>query len=337
MIFDGKDIRDRWIVRMGIEFTREWVEDRCSGMAAEIAFFGLLGLFPTLLVFASLLGWSEALIGAEAAADAEEWIVERAADIFGAESEVPDVISDLFASASPRVFTVGILVALYTASRGFAAIVRSIDVAYDEPRRRGVVGTRAVGLVLAVGTVMVGAATALLLVVGPLLGNGSDVADQIGGGDFIKTIWDGFRWPLALAILVAWAATIYHVAPNHRSPWRWELPGALLATGAWLLSTWGFTLYLSLAGEDSNAVFGLLGGAISLLLWFYVLGMGLLAGAEFNSILADWYGVGEARRTLTPIADAIRRWRISDDDTSLHDGSDPVETDAAPTDHPPIA
>ncbi|MGI9601880.1 MAG: YihY/virulence factor BrkB family protein [Acidimicrobiales bacterium] len=281
------------------EFIDEWVEDRSSGMAAEIAFFGLLGVFPALLVMAATLGWLETWIGTTAAARAQQWLVDRAIDVFGADSEVPGVIADLFEGTNAGAFTVGVVIALYTASRGFAAVVRAIDVAYDHPDRRGWLGARAVGLGLALGTVLVGVLVVLLLIIGPFLGSGSDVSDALGGGNALATVWDYLRWPVAIVVMIAWAATIYHVAPNRRTPWRWDLPGAGVAMVLWIIATWGFTVYLDFAVEGGNAVLGLLGGAITMVLWFYLLALGLLVGAEVNAILSRHHDVGRARRVPT--------------------------------------
>lgn len=291
-----------------VDFVEEWQKDRCGGLAAEIAFFGLLGVFPTLLVMAATFGWLGAVVGESSAASAEQWVVNRVTDIFGADSDVPDTISDLFASSSGSAVTIGAVALLYTGSRGFAAVVRAIDVAYDHPHRRGWLGTRVVAVGLTVGTIVVGTLVVSLLVLGPLLGDGAAVADALNAGDTFAVLWDWVRWPVALLLLGAWAATIYHVSPNQWSPWRWDLPGAGVAMLSWLVSTWGFGLYLDFATRGENAVFGILGSAISLLLWFYVLAMGLMAGAEVNAILVQHHDQARARRQPT-YRGALRRVR----------------------------
>ena len=179
------------------------------------------------------------------------------------------------------------MLAFYASSRGFVAVVRALDVAYDHKRHRGWLSTRLVGLGLTIFTLVVAALVMTMVVVGPLLGTGGELADDLGAGQFFTTAWDWFRWPVVFGVLVAWAATIYHVAPNHQSPWKWELPGALFATVWWLVISLGFRIYLDAASSGANAVFGLLGGALSLMFWLYLLAMGLLAGAELNAVQAS--------------------------------------------------
>jgi membrane protein len=148
-----------------------------------------------------------------------------------------------------------------------------------------------VGFGLTLFTLVVAVVVLTMVVVGPLLGEGSVLADRLGYGSGFATAWDWLRWPLVIIVLMAWAATVYHVGPKHRSPWRWELPGAIVATIWWLVVSMGFRSYLDLASSGANAVFGVLGGALSLLFWLYLLAMGLLIGAELNGLLASRYGV----------------------------------------------
>ena len=104
-------------------------------------------------------------------------------------------------------------------------------------------------------------------------------------------LWTWFRWPVVFLALIGWAASLYNIAPNHRSPWKYELPGALLASVWWTVVSLGFGTYLGLASRGANAIFGFLGGALSLLFWLYLMAMGLLLGAEVNSIIATRRGV----------------------------------------------
>jgi membrane protein len=83
---------------------------------------------------------------------------------------------------------------------------------------------------------------------------------------------------------VLWAATVYHLAPHHRSPWRADLPGAVLAAVLWLLVSVGLSVYLRIA-VLGNAVLGTLGGGLVLLIWLYLLGLVLLVCGEVNAVL----------------------------------------------------
>lgn len=268
-----------------------------SGLAAEVAFFGVLSLFPALLAMAAALGALEALAGAQAAADAEAEVVAMLRRVLTEDAGgTIDAVQELFQESSPGVLTLGLATALWAASRGFAAVIRALDVAYDLDERRPWISLRAIALVLAVGTVVVSAVLLAMVVVGPLLGTGRDVADLVGLGSAFATFWTWARWPFVGAVVVAWAATIFHVAPNHKTPWRWDLPGAALTAALWLLLSLGFRAYLAVA-SGGNQVLGTLGGSLIVLLWLYLLAVGLLLGGELNAILARRAGVPQEPRS----------------------------------------
>jgi membrane protein len=297
----------RWTWEIARDLAREWSEDRVGGLAAEIAFFAVLGLFPAILVFASTLGWFDALLGEQNSTEVQGWLLERLQQVFGSENEgLTDTVADLFEGGSARALTVGIVFSLYASSRGFVAVVRGLDVTYDHHHRRGWLSSRLVGFGLTLFTVVVATVVLTMVVVGPLLGEGGELADDLGVGSGFVTAWDWFRWPLVIVVLIAWAATVYHVGPRHRSPWRWEIPGAVLATVWWLVASLGFRIYLNAASSGANAVFGVLGGALSLLFWLYLLSMGLLVGAELNAILAVRNGVTIVAEPRAAVADRVR-------------------------------
>lgn len=300
----------QWIWEFVLELRREWVKDRVGGLAAEIAFFAVLGLFPAILVFASTLGWFDSLLGEQSSADVQGWLLDGLRKVFGAENEsLTETIGDLFEGGSASALTVGIVLSLYASSRGFVAVVRALDITYDHDHHRGWLSTRLVGFGLTLFTVTVAVVVLTMVVVGPLLGEGGELADDLGVGSGFVTAWDWFRWPLVIVVLMAWAATVYHVGPNHRSPWRWEIPGAILATVWWLVVSLGFRTYLDAASSGSNAVFGLLGGALSLLFWLYLLAMGFLVGAELNGILAVRNDVSVIAEPRGAVVERVRRAR----------------------------
>jgi membrane protein len=267
----------------------EWGHDRLPDTAAAVAFWAVLSLLPALLALAAMLGPLDAVTGGDVAQDVQDQVLEFLGTVLTDEaSGTIDATRNLFEEQRPGLLTLSLLLAVWTVSRAFAGLVRALDVVYDLDDERGWFHIRATALVIAVGTVLAAAMLLAALVVGPLLGTGEEIAAEVGLGDQFVFLWDVLRLPVAFLVLVLWAATIFHVAPDHRTPWRWDLPGALLTAVLWVVFSVGMRVYLELA-QAGNAVFGTLGGALIVLLWFWLLSLAILIGGELNQVLLDEY------------------------------------------------
>lgn len=270
--------------------------DRVGGLAAEIAFFGMLSLFPLTISVASAVGFLEPIVGAAAADEVRLNVVAALETALPSEAGgTVAAVEDLFADTRPGVFTIGLLIAVWSASRGFLATVRSLDLVYNLKERRSYLELRLLSLGLAVVTIPLVALALVAFVVGPLLGGGREVADVFGASDAFASTWSWARWPAAVAVVAALVTTLYHVAPDHRTPWRWDLPGTLAAMIAGGLTSVGLRIYLRFGGS-SNVLIGSLGSVLVVMIWMYLVAIGLLVGAELNAVLARRAGVEQVPR-----------------------------------------
>lgn len=273
--------------RIARRMVEEWTHDRLPDTAAAVAFWGVLSLVPAFLSFAALLGPLDSLVGGDVAQRVQDEVLDFLATVLTSEADgMVDATRNLFEEERPGVLTFSLAASVWTVSRAFAALVRALDVVYDLDDQRGWINTRLTALAIALGTVLAAAVLLAVLVVGPLFGTGADIADRIGLGDQFAFVWDVLRLPFAFAVLVLWAATIFHIGPDHHTPWRWDLPGALLTAVLWLIFSAGLRVYLDLA-QAGNAVFGTLGGALIVLLWLWLLSLAVLIGGELNQVLLD--------------------------------------------------
>ena len=266
---------------------REAVDDRLTGLAAEVAFFGVLSLFPGLLMVAAALGSLDSLVGSKIATTTEREIL-RFLDLILTDqaSGAVDAVARLFDRDNSGLLTVASLVALLVLSRGFATVLRALNLAYDVTERRRWWKLRLWSLGLAVGSTLIAAVVLAMIVVGPLFGQGREVASFFGLGRGFGFIWRWLRWPLVFALLIAWATTLFYIGPNRRKErWRRDLPGATVAAVLWLIVSAGFNIYLRVAA-DTNPIYGVLGGGLILLVWLYLLSLSLLVGGELNAVLA---------------------------------------------------
>jgi membrane protein len=262
------------------------LEDRVGGLAAEISFFAMLSVFPALLVLAAALGSLEDLVGNDLAVRAESLVLGFLNRILTDEaSGAVDAIRGLFEQRRASLLTVASLFATYGVTRAFAAVLNGLDVCHGAREKRSPLRFWSTALTLALGSL---AATVLLLgvvVIDPLLGGVHGLAERIGLGSEAATVWTWLRWPVAFLLLGGWATALYHFAPYPRTRWRHDVAGAVLASVLWLAVSFGFSTYLRVAAA-ANPVLSVLGGGVILLIWAYLLALGLLMGGELNAILA---------------------------------------------------
>ncbi len=253
----------------------EIVQDNCLGLAAQLAYYFLLALFPALIVLVAVLGLLpiQGIMG--------EWLdaLSRVAP--------PDVLQlvrhELTAVAQggqASLLTVGIAGALWSASTAMAAIIDTLNRAYDIDDHRPWWKTRllAIGLTLALAVFMIVAQVLLLL--GPWL---THLVSGLVGVE-LSAAWDIARWVLTVFLVVVALGLVYHFAPDAQSEWTWVTPGAVVATTLWILASLGFRVYVTHAG-NFEAMYGTLGGVVVALLWFYLSGLAILIGAEVNAEL----------------------------------------------------
>jgi membrane protein len=275
-----------------LRVVREVLDDRVLGLAAETAFFAVLSLFPALLIATSLLSLLDVVVGADVAARAESRVISALDAILTDQSSAAiQSVQSLFEGGYGGLLTFASIGALVTLSGAWAVVVEALNLAYDTVELRSWLRRRLLGLLLGVATVLVVVVTLAVIVVGPLLGHGEDVAGVVGLEQAYAIGWRVLRLPALFVATTLWLMFVYQVAPNRRTTWRASLPGALLTAVSWLLATGGFSLYLRVVGER-NPVLGAFGGGAIIMIWVYLLSVALLVGGELNAVLQDRAGRG---------------------------------------------
>lgn len=279
------------------------VQDRVAGLAAEMAFWALLSVIPLLVSVATLMGYAEALVGPEQLERGRAAVVRGVSVVFSRDltTEVVDpFVRGMLAKQRGGVAVTSLLVGVYLASRVFTATMRSLDLAYRVPERRRLVEQRALAMVFAGGFVVVAVVTLLLVVLGPLLGGGQVVAEQVGVGRGYRALWSIGRWTLLISVTVGFLAAVYRYGPNVKHRWRQCLPGAVLGVATWILASLALRLYLAAGGAATPAVTTedaavalmarVVGAVVAVLLWMFATGFAILAGGELNAELARQRG-----------------------------------------------
>ena len=251
-------------------------EDNISIIAGGVAYYALLALFPAIAALVSLFG----LIADPTTIEAQ---IANLEDLMPAEAL--QILSDQARSVASAPsnglgwgLIIGLLLTLWSASRGTNSLITALNIAYGESEKRNFFYLILLSYGLTVAALLFVILTLALIVAVPAAIN------LLGLNETPIAIAAGFaRWPiLAIAVMFA-LGVLYRVAPSRRdAKWRWVSWGAVAATALWLLGSAGFSLYVSNFGSY-NETYGSVGAVVILLLWFNVSAYVILLGAELNA------------------------------------------------------
>jgi membrane protein len=183
---------------------------------------------------------------------------------------------------APALFSVGLLITLWSASGAFAALINALNKAYDVEETRPIWKVRGIALLMTLGLSAIILIAVLLLVAGPPIGKG--IAELFGLGPIFELVWNIVRWPVALFFMVLTVALLYYFAPDADQPFRWITPGGLIGVLLWVLASVAFRYYVSNFGSYDET-YGSIGAVIVLLLYLYISSLTILFGAELNATL----------------------------------------------------
>ena len=258
---------------------QEFQRDDALGLAAQLAYYLILALFPFILVLVSLLG----IFGSEDLASVVLGYFERVMpkQVYGLiETYTEDIISGQ--ESRPGLLSFGILFTVWSASGAFAALINALNKAYDVQETRPFWKVRGIAILMTLGLSLLILIGVLLLVFGEPIGRA--VAEVLGLGSVFETVWNTARWPVAFLFLVAVVALIYYFAPDAGQPFRWITPGGLVGVLLWVLASAAFSVYVNNWGSYDRT-YGSIGAVIVLLLYLYISSLTILFGATLNATL----------------------------------------------------
>lgn len=274
---------------------RDFRRSKLSDWAAALTYYGVLAIFPALLVVVSLLG----LIGGSVTDSLLDNLEEVAPG--PAQEILTNAITNLegAGSSSGLALLIGLGGATWASSGYVRCFMSASNEIYEVEGRRI---TRA--LPVRIGLTMLLMVLAVVIVAAVTLSGdlARELGDLLGVGDSAMDMWEIAKWPALLLLVSFLLALLYWGAPNVRLPFRVVSPGGLLAVAAWLLGSAAFSLYVTSFGSY-NKTYGALAGPIVFLLWLWISNMFILLGAALNAEL-------ERGRALAggAIADADERF-----------------------------
>ncbi len=254
---------------------KEIGRDHVGIVAAGVAFYGLLSIFPALIALMMLYG----LVADPAQAQQQiegfsAWLPADARNLIG------EQMQRMAAGGGKGLgigLVVGLLAALWSASAGIGALIEGINIAYGTEEQRGFFKRKALALGLTLLALLVAVVMILAVAAVPIL------VDMLPLPDQMKTLLEWGRWPVLALLLIIGMAAIDYIAPCRPKPhWRWITPGALTAIVLWMAASVLFSVYVSNFGKY-NETYGTIGAVIVLLMWLYIGAWATLLGAEINA------------------------------------------------------
>src|SRR5215217_433885 len=257
----------------------EFQRDDVPGLAGQLAYYLILALFPFILVLVSLMGtFSSPKLAEEVLGYFRQVTPQQVYEII--DTYTGDIISGN--NPAPGLFSIGLLITIWSASGAFAALINALNKAYDVQETRPFWKVRGIAILMTLGLSVLIVIGVLLMVAGYPIGRA--VADAFGLGDVFTLVWNTIRWPVALLFLVTVVALLYYFAPDVDQPFRWITPGGFIGVALWVLASIGFNIYVSNFGSYDKT-YGSIGAVILLLLYLYISSLVVLFGAELNATL----------------------------------------------------
>jgi membrane protein len=255
----------------------QFKHDNITDRAAALTYFGVLAMFPGVLVLVSILG----LLGR----GTTQKVLNNVGQL--APGNVKSFLNSVIEQTQGRTgqasaaAIIGLIIAIWSASGYIAAFMRASNQIYNVDEGRPIWKTAPIRLAVTVVIMVMLIVSALMVVL-----TGS-VADQFGKalgiGHTAVLIWDIAKWPVLLGVVSVMFSLLYWACPNVKQPgFRWISPGGIIAVVIWLLASGAFALYVSFSGSY-NKTYGSLATVIIFLVWLWVTNIAVLLGAEFNA------------------------------------------------------
>jgi membrane protein len=253
----------------------EMLADDVLNLAAQQAYYFFFALFPALLALISIASFFPV-------ANLVDEIVQMLGRVAPPDviKIVVDQITKISETNAGGLLTFAFLLTLWSSSAAVVSVSTTLNAAYDITEGRSWWRVRLIAIGLTIGLAFFILVSMSLIIVGPTLAERAAEAMQLGPA--FEWTWKILQWPVVFILVSTGIALVYYFAPDAEQDWVWITPGSVLATALWVVISLGFKLYLARFGSY-NETYGTIGSVMVLLLWFYLSGIALLAGAELNA------------------------------------------------------
>lgn len=283
--------RDWWLILK--DMVHETNHDNVAIIAAGVAFFTMLAVFPLITACISIYGYVADPVRVQMQ-------LQNISGLFPAEAW--DILNTqvMAVASAPDAqlglgIAIGLLIALWSAGAGIRAIMRAMNVAYDEKEKRSIAAFYALaGMFTLSVTIFLWVALAVIIGVPALL-----TYAKLDG--LAAAFTQYLPWIILLSLFGFAVAVLYQYGPSRRpAKLRWIIPGCILATMSWIFISMAFSWFVSAFGTY-NKTYGSLSAVIMLLMWFWLTALVIIIGAELNAAMERHTGTDTTRGPDRPI------------------------------------
>ncbi|MBI3516693.1 MAG: YihY/virulence factor BrkB family protein [Proteobacteria bacterium] len=275
----GAGTRPRWwdfLAHIWAQFTA----NHLSILAAGVAFYGFLSLFPGLVALVALYGLVADPVVVEAHLASLGGILPDAA-----QSVLSDQLKTITAHSSTSLsfaLVVSLGFAWWSAAAAMKALMEALNIAYGETERRSWWRFNIEALLLTLGAILVVIDALVGVVVMPIV---LKFLDRLGLPSEVGDMLAFARWPVLAAFILFGLAVLYRFGPSRAQPtWRWLSPGAITTTALWLLGSALLSFYVA-TFDTYNRTYGSLAAVVILMLWLELSAFLVILGAQINGEL----------------------------------------------------
>lgn len=245
-----------------------------TGLGSQLAFFFLLSLFPLLIFLITLLPFLNipeyqmlSVIQDYAPANVYETISKT--------------LNEVLATRNGGLLSVGIIATIWSASQGMNALTKALNRSYFSKETRPFYVVR--GMSILFTFMLIGVMIVMLVL--PVFGKhiGEILFSNFGFKEGFLSVWNSIRWTITPLFILIIFSLIYWIVPNKVLKWKNAIPGAIFAGLGWIITTYGFSFYVSNFANYSGT-YGSIGGVIVLMMWLYFSSIVLMVGGQVNAV-----------------------------------------------------
>lgn len=279
------DVKDAEIAQFDVTNTKGFIQELITrfrkvdvmGLAAQLAFFFLLSLFPLLIFIFTLLPYLN-LDQAQILLYIHEYAPGSVAQL------LEDTLGEVLNNRNGKLLSFGIIATIWSASKGMNALTQALNRSYFQEESRSFFIARGMSIIFTVMLIGVLIVALALPVFGQQIG--SLLLSYIDMESHFLQLWEKFRWLVSVVLIYTVFSLIYWLVPDLKIFYKSVILGSIIATIGWIITSLGFSFYVGNYANYSNT-YGSIGGIIVLMLWLYLSAIILMIGGQVNAVMRD--------------------------------------------------